>query len=406
MSSGEIAIRGICETEIERFLRVLGEAYGRNITDAYIEAWRGSFDYRRNLALFLGGRLVGTATAGAVTVTVPGPRQVRAVVTGNLTVDRRAEVPGLGRELFRAQCRRHREEGEPFLVFSVTGREMDMLHRAIGSAPMTDSMVIRAVLRQPETTGPGRSSPAVAVEELDLLSPELDNVHERVAPTTPGMIVRDRSWMRTYRTLSAAADPVPSVWAHRGPDGLFDGYALWSVTGRGEGRRVTVEEFTTATPGAWNEIIGELANITTHLEMRNCRTDDAALWWLSRRGQITHRELRHALWIRIINVPAALRARRYFATGRIRLEVVDSFLPQAAGRFLFETRDGHAECGPTTGAADVRLTIGALGALYLGHTDPRALALAGLIESEDDAAVARLGRLMAGPHVPWSGSER
>ncbi len=394
-------IRQISVDEIRDFLNVLGQAYEQDVTDAYVDAWRGAFDYDRNIALFHDGRLIGTATSGVVEVTVPGPRQVPAIVTGNLTVDRRAAIPGLGRSLFRAQCLRHHRDGTPFLVFSVTGCEMVAMHRRIGSAPMTSSMTVSATLR------PRRSDQQVppGVEDLPLLSGELDRLHELVAAVTPGMIVRDPVWMRTYRTLSLTSAPL-RVWGHRGAFGALEGYAVWSRSETGDGVRLAVDEFTTATTSAWTMIIEALAQSTTQLELRNCRNDDAAVWWLGQRGHVVRTGLRDALWIRLLDVPSALELRQYFTSGRICLEVLDRFLPETAGCFLLEVSEGRAVCRPTDKLPDVRLGIGALGALYQGHVNPRALALAGLIEAAEDGAVRHLGQLLTSPGVPWSGPER
>ncbi len=395
-----LTIRQVSEHEVESFLQVLGSAYGHDVDASYVKAWHGAFDHERNLALFQGDQLVGTATSGLVRVTVPGPRQVDAIVTGNLTIDRQVTLPGLSRGLFHTQCLRHQEEGVPFLVFSVNGEEMAAMHRGIGSSPMTNSLAVTAALANRRPHGSGLPD----VEELDLFSSELDDLHERVAATVPGMIVRERAWMRTYRTLSSASTDL-RVWGHRRPGGVLDGYAMWS---RAEDTgTVVVEEFTAATNAANREITEALSRDTHILELRNRPLDDAVARSIAARGgHLAHRELHDALWIRILDVPRTLTARRYFRTDRICLEVVDRFLPQTAGRFLLQVSETEATCHATDEPADVRLTVGALGAILQGQVDPRVLLLAGWIEASDNKEVERLGHMMASPLAPWSGPER
>src|SRR5205823_3769751 len=72
------------------------------------------------------------------------------------------------------------------------------------------------------------------------------------------------------------------------------------------------------------------------------------------------------LWVRIVDVPGALEARRYRIEGRLVLEVDDPRRPGAGGRFELEGGPDGARCVRTDAEPEVVLDVGVLGSLYLG----------------------------------------
>lgn len=97
------------------------------------------------------------------------------------------------------------------------------------------------------------------------------------------------------------------------------------------------------------------------------------------------------LWVRVLDVPAALSARPWGADGD-EVIGVDDPLGHAHGRFRVVVRDGRAEVRPTDDAATATMAADSLGAAYLGGTSVRTLAAAGRIAGEPDA-VARLAAM-------------
>ena len=102
--------------------------------------------------------------------------------------------------------------------------------------------------------------------------------------------------------------------------------------------------------------------------------------------------LSDGLWIRLIDVPAALASRRYSCPADVVIEVTDDLLPANAGRWRLQcpgTDDAAAAtCERTTAAADIQLPVAALGAGYLGGVRLGSLATAGLITEHRKGAVA------------------
>ncbi|PII84080.1 GNAT family N-acetyltransferase [Leucobacter sp. OLJS4] len=120
--------------------------------------------------------------------------------------------------------------------------------------------------------------------------------------------------------------------------------------------------------------------------------------------------LRDLVWVRILDLPAALAARRYAAPVDLVLDVRDELLPENAGRWRVTVTEafgtasvervdagvgGAGGVAGADGAADLVLDIDTLGAAHLGSTSLAALALAGRVE-------AREPRVLAAAAVAWS----
>ena len=72
------------------------------------------------------------------------------------------------------------------------------------------------------------------------------------------------------------------------------------------------------------------------------------------------------LWLRILDVEGALSARSYAEEGELVLELVDSLVPENAGLWRLEARDGGAEVERGTGEPALRLDVQALASVFLG----------------------------------------
>ena len=92
------------------------------------------------------------------------------------------------------------------------------------------------------------------------------------------------------------------------------------------------------------------------------------------------------LWVRILDVQAALSARRYSADGRLVLEVFDPVVG-VASRYRLEVSEGIGVCQATSEAADLTLDTEDLGAGFLGRPRFRHLRALGRIAGARQACV-------------------
>ncbi|MCV2396246.1 GNAT family N-acetyltransferase [Actinotalea sp. M2MS4P-6] len=178
------------------------------------------------------------------------------------------------------------------------------------------------------------------------------------------------------------AEPLRIAIAER--DGTAVGYAMLrrKMDWRPEGPRgvVRVGEVVVKDAAAARALWGVLLDLDlmATVEVGNLAVDDPLVHLLvdSRAAQP---QLRDDLWIRILDLPVALAARRYQAPVDVVLEVTDTRLPANAGRWRLVGGPDGAEVTRTGDAPDLALDVRELGAAYLGGVSLEGLAAAGLV---------------------------
>jgi predicted acetyltransferase len=106
------------------------------------------------------------------------------------------------------------------------------------------------------------------------------------------------------------------------------------------------------------------------------------------------------LWLRILDVEAALTARSYATEGQVAFELTDALVPENEGvwRLQAGAEGASAERG---GNPELRLGVAALGSTYLGGFSFADLQAAELVEELAEGAVARADALFRTPRAPW-----
>jgi predicted acetyltransferase len=103
------------------------------------------------------------------------------------------------------------------------------------------------------------------------------------------------------------------------------------------------------------------------------------------------------LWLRLVDVGAALSSRSYATDGRVTFDVIDAQLPDNSGTWTIA--DGRA--ARSRRRPDVRLDVQALGAAYLGGFSFRELASAERVEEAARGGLARADALFRTDAAPW-----
>lgn len=234
---------------------------------------------------------------------------------------------------------------------------------------------------------PGWQDVRVRVERLD------PDRHGPVLHRLQAEVDRPGSTGRETAELQAAhlADPEPFrdgaeslrvLLAER--DGHPVGYALfrrkdaWQPAGpRGV---VRVREVVGHDPAALRALWAVLLDLdlTATVEVGMLAVDDPITQLLVD-VRAAEPRLSDNLWVRLLDVPRALAARRYAAPVDVVLEVGDAHLPANVGRWRLVGGPDGAEVTRTEEDADLALDVRELGAAYLGGTSLAALATAGLV---------------------------
>jgi len=225
---------------------------------------------------------------------------------------------------------------------------------------------------------------------------ELQQVYERVRPTRPGWSSRDENWW-SNRLLDPKASRPSGHTAMRallfhGPEGV-DGYALWrrksGSDAFGPDDEVSVGEAVAATPEAYTALWQFLFSIdlSRTIRFRMAAVDEPLRYLVDepRALRATHTD---SLWLRIVDLPAALTARRYAAPVDLVVEVTDGLLPDNAGRWRLTADGSGATCTRTADSPDLTGDTTDLGAAYLGGTPLGALAGSGRVRELTPGALA------------------
>ncbi len=104
----------------------------------------------------------------------------------------------------------------------------------------------------------------------------------------------------------------------------------------------------------------------------------------------------------MLDLPAALKARRYGTEGELVLEVTDTVRPDNQGRWLLDAGPDGASCQHTRRRPDLALDVSELGAAYLGGTRLASLGRTGRIDERTPGALLRADAMFGSDPPPWT----
>jgi predicted acetyltransferase len=388
-------LRPATREEMDDFGRAVMSAFHRELTDEDRRHYERIDEPERSLAWFDDGRIVAATGIYSRHVTAPGAVVPCAAVTavGVVPTHRRR---GLLTEMMRRQLEDVRAHGDPIAILwasegGIYGRFGYGIAARIGRLTARRPM---ARLASPPSLGdPLRAGPAGDHVEA------MRAVYERVRSGRPGMLDRPGPWWehRLYdpEAQRHGAQPLRAVL-------VPDGYALYAVRAghdeEGPSGEVVVRELIAATPAAhallWAFLLDQDLTRTIGWALA---PPDEPLWLMLTDPDAVRCSLESALWLRIVDVPAALAARTYASEPDVVLEVSDAFCPWNAGRY----RLAAGGCERTEAEPDLALDAAALGAAYLGGTTLRELAAAGRVTELRPGALARASAAFRGDVAPW-----
>lgn len=364
-------------------------------------------EHERSVGIWDGADVVATSGAFSFQVTVPGGALVPAAGVTMVSVAATHRRRGLLTSMMRRQLDDVRALGEPIAV--LTASEPAIYGRyGYGAATRQMSLSIdtgRVRLTVPDGTdevGLRYAKPEEAVAACE-------SVYARLVAGRPGTPAHGPGWERKSLTDPSSGGQSSSalqcVLAER--DGEVVGFTTyhnnpdWDTSGpKG---RITVSDLAALDPAAyaalWRFLFG--IDLTTTVEARNRPVDDAVLHLVSdvRRCGI---RLRDSLYVRLVDLGAALEARTYRAPVDVVFEVADAFCPWNEGRWrLTADAKGGASCKRTEDPADLALSVRELGSAYLGGESLISLAGAGRVRELRADALAEASSAFTSDVAPW-----
>ena len=380
-------------------LNGIGHYFGDDNDLESTERFMQRLEIERMHAAWDGHRIVGGAGAFSYRMSVPGGsiRCGGVTAVGVLPTHRRRGVlTGLMREQL-ADCR---ARGEPAAYLWAS--ESTIYPRfGYGLAALTGDLRLareRTAFAQPfEPRGAVR---LVDVEEAARTFPPL---YEQMFAQRPGLFSRTAAWWEGRRLVpSAFAPKTVKRLALLELDGEPAGYAIYTVNqewahGSSVGN-VTVVEAVTPTPDATRELWRWLLDFDWISEFRASLLPlDHPLFLLLAEPRRMRFEVGDGIWVRLIDVEAALAARSYEGDTNVVVELTDAFLPENAGRW----RLGAHGAERTNAAAELEVDVTGLGSVYLGGFSFADLVRASRAVELVPGAVVRADALFVTHLQPW-----
>jgi predicted acetyltransferase len=388
-------LRPVTREELDDFGRAVMSAFHRELTEEDIRHYERIDEPERTLVWFDDGRIVAGTGIYSRNVTVPGAVVPCAAVTavGVVPTHRRR---GLLTSMMRRQLEEVHARGEPVAALwasegPIYGRFGYGIAARIGR--LTAKRPAARLAAPPPPGEPLRAGPAAEHVE------HMRAVYEGVREARPGMLDRPGPWwdVRVYDPESQrhGAQPLRALV-------VPDGYALYAVRGDrdddGPAGEVVIRELVAATPEArallWSFLLDQ--DLTRTITWTLAPPDEP-LWLMVSDPDAVRVVLESSLWVRLVDVAAALAARSYASDPDVVIEVADTFCPWNAGRY----RLAAGRCERTEADADLALHAGALGAAYLGGTTLRELAGAGRVAELRPGALERASAAFRGAVAPW-----
>ncbi len=403
----KIDIRKVPAGDLYNWVQSVGFANSEHIPE---QDWRDvapTVEPERTFGAYDGDQIVGGGSIFSFDVTVPGGAAVpSAGITwvGIMPTHRRR---GALRQLMTSMLDDAEQRHEPLAVLWAS--EGSIYQRfGYGLSTFASSIELeheRAILVPPNPPS-GNVRLVEAGEARRLYEPIFEHNRARI----PGFFSRNDTWWQ----IEVLAD---FKWARRGFERRFyaihesasgqpDAYAMYRVK----------QEWANSVPGSelavieimaldgealremWRFIFG--VDLVKRITTRSGSAHEPLMLMLAEPRRVNLR-VRDGMWLRILDVAAALERRGYSADGTVVLEVRDGFMPRAGGRFRLTTQGGRGTVVRTDDAADIDLDATDLGALYLGGFTLGDLARAGRTRELSSGARARADAMLHSPVEAW-----
>ncbi|HEX6662834.1 MAG TPA: GNAT family N-acetyltransferase [Gaiellaceae bacterium] len=353
----------------------------------------------RFLAAYADGRPVGTTASFSFRLTVPGGELDAGGVTwvAVLPSHRRR---GVLTRLMRHQLDDLRERGEPLAILWASEAAIYGRFGYGIAAPDFSLNADRARFAFRDDPGPIGAARIVEGEEARELCAR---VHERVRREVPGFLVRTDAWWENYRLAD------PEHWRHGSSpkytavievDDEPVAYAIYRIKMDWEDgfskSYVRILEVVASSTVATREIWRYLFGIDLITRVRGPHDPGSPLYLMVQDPRSLQLRAFEGLWLRFVDLGAALAGRAYAADDSVVLEVRDEFCPWNAGRW----RVG-AEVERTDAAAELELDCADLASAYLGGFDFHQLAAAERVRELKSGAVDRASALFHVSRRPY-----
>jgi predicted acetyltransferase len=403
-----LKIRRIKSEEVEEYLATLRLVFAGPIpSPEELELLKLSLELDRTLAAFDGRRIVGTADAISFRITVPGAQLPMAGITrvSVLPTHRRR---GLLRALMRELTDAAHDRGEP--LAGLYASEAPIYGR-FGYGIATHHVTVEV------TSHAGFRSDLQIAGRLNLVSREraieaFSSVWRKVQPGQPGMLDGPLGgWASRLADLPASREGASAHYrVLYEKDGVPAGFALYLLVRERLNGHYEIElellDLIAATPDSYASLWRFVLDIDLvsriSAPMRPLLEPLTFLLADTRAARKRFPDSVHeGLWLRLVDVAAALAGRRYGSAGTVVIQVSDEFCVWNRGRFRLDGSPEVSKCTRTNSPADIAIDAADLASAYLGGTRFDNLKLAGKVVELNVGGIALADAMFSGWPAPW-----
>jgi len=392
-------LRRATADDLRAIADVDGRGFGFQQTEEELEHFRPMFDPERFLLACDpdSGAILGVTGSYALDVTLPGGAVLPAPGVTWVSVDPTVRRRGILRAMFAEQHAGFVADGAVLAL--LTASEGTIYSRfGYGVTTLNRSFEItrrRAEFRSdaPDPGGVRYVDPETARK----LAPEL---HRRWCAITPGAVSRSEAmWDGQLRDEERWRDGGSALFFLVHADGFASYRVRWSDSSASVVDLFAVTD--EAYAALWRVLLGlDLVDkVTGH---KSLALADPLPLMLTDARQVHTTAVDDGLWSRVLDVPAALAARRYAVEVDVVLDVRDDFLDRG-GRVRLQGGPEGATCTPTDAPADLALPVGTLGPLLFGSSRASTYARAGRAEGAPDV-LRRVDAAFAADREPMHGT--
>ncbi len=402
-------MRPITDGEFERLIRSAAGTFGEDVSPEAIDHDRRFFELERSLAVFDRGDIVASAGAFSFDLTLPGLATVPAAGVTWVTVRPTHRRQGILRRMMDRQLDDVAAAGEPIAVLIATEAT---IYGRFGYGIGTRCNVVEI-----RTEGLGLMPAPRAGGRVRLLEPDdarkvLPGLYDDHRRAQPGALTCNERWWDSYISdPEKLRDGYSSRYyaVHENEAGEADGYAAYRISWSSwsperPGATLRLDRLHTAGPETDAALFDFLLGVDLiwNIELRARPVDDHLRWRLSNFRRYRVMRTNDWLWVRLVDLPAALAARTYSTDDTLTIDVTDPFRPANSGVYRIDGGPEGATCERVDVGvdADLALPVDILGAAYLGGTALATLAAAGWVAGSPEA-VARADAMFRSVPAPF-----
>jgi predicted acetyltransferase len=402
----EPKLRYVTDRSYKSFHEAVSRGFQEQERDEVADFDRPIVENDRFFGFSVGNRWVSTCGAFSRSITVPGGADVPVAAVTVVTVHPPFRRRGLLSSMMQHQLEDVASRGEPLAALWASEAS---IYGRFGYGPAAARAGLSGANRRLTfLPGVGITGSVDEVSKKQFLS-VAPALHEAGRPDRPGGLNRDQTWWKfpTF-DLEFVRDGASELryLLHYSDSGDADGFAMyrykpdWDATEpSGE---IRIHEIRADDPGAYAGLWRYLLDLdlARKFRLRNAPVDEP-LRHLVTDARAVATQISDNLYLRVVDVAAALQARRYPAEIDIVIEVTDPLLPANTGRYRLQGAPDAVAVDRVRKAADLSLSVLELGAIYLGGVPLTDLQRVGRVTEHRTGAVAAASTAFGWHRAPW-----